>query len=248
MAGGIYRAGKLVDFENARIRAGDALCGFVERDVPVYAYAAVAYFDSSGVLYHLREVFYVFGGREDNLIFGHHEIRPYAVEEQRPDLPAEAQRVAGGNELVPLVVHVFVHKEKADVFEAKVAVVDFLRHYAVGLRGADGHYERHYLAAACRLFKFVHHLLRKKFVYFVERVQNFELPVRLPYEFVRVEGENPADFLPALFWRHQFHFFPFPFSEILICGAANAPLGMERLIICAANARQGKSKKRFLNS
>ena len=125
-----------------------------------------------------------------------------AVEEERPDLPAERERVRHRDELVLHVVHVLVHEEEPHVLQVELAVVDLLGHQAVGLRGADGHDEGDDLVPFRRLLELVHHLLGEVVVHLVQRGEEDQLPFGALHQLVRVQREDLAHFLCSLLLRH----------------------------------------------
>ena len=102
---------------------------------------------------------------------------------------------------------VFVHKEKTNVLERYLAVVDLLRHQAIWLRRADRHDEVDDLFALRGLGKLLHHLFREIVINFVERRKQHKLSLRAPHEFVCVQCKYLAHFLFAFLMCHGFFSF-----------------------------------------
>ena len=169
----------------------------------VDADAAVANLDSAGIFDHLGKILDVLGRGEYDLILGHDEIRADAVEQQRSNLAAERKRARHGDELILLVVHIFIHEEETDVLQIQLTVVDFFRHETVRLGGADRHDEADDLVALGGLFEFVHHLLGEIVVHLIKGGEQHELPVGAFHKLVGVQRKNLAYFVSTFVSGHD---------------------------------------------
>ena len=99
-----------------------------------------------------------------------------------------------GNEPI-VVVAVFVHEEEADVLQTEIPVIDLFGHDPVRLRRTDRHDERDDLISFGGFLKFPYHLLRKKFIDFVQSFQHLELSGRLLHELLHGQAQNSSHFL-----------------------------------------------------
>ena len=207
MTGGINGPRELVDLQDPRIGVRHAGRRLVERDMSVNADAAETDFDSTGSFDHLGKLRQNLGPRENNLLGRHPKFRTDPVEKQRTDLTAETQRMCHRNEFIPVVLHILVHEEEADIFQRDALVIDLFRHDPVGLCGTDRHDEVDNLLTRRRFPELRNHLPGQELIQLLQGIQHLQLTFGLRNQLLHRERKQMTHFLFSVHFPNSFSVF-----------------------------------------